>query len=386
MPIINRIADYAPDLKAWRRHLHMHPELALDCHETAGFVAAKLRDFGVDEVHEGIARTGIVALIHGSKGPGPVTGLRADMDALPMDEETGADHASTVPGRMHACGHDGHTTMLLATARYLSETRNFRGTAALIFQPAEEIIGGGRIMVEEGIMDRFGIEEVYALHTDPFGELGQLQTRSGPIMAAVDDFVITLTGVGGHAAYPHECVDPLAAAVSLYGQLQTIVSRSVKPLDPLVVSVTQIHGGSAMNVIPEVAQVMGTVRSFDPDVRQMAEDRIRAICAGVGQSHGVRVDLDYDKSYPPTVNHAAQTAKAVEIAAEVVGPERVYDDYGPEMGSEDFSYMLNARPGCFLFLGQGIGPSCHHPKFDFNDDAAPIGASFFCRLIERLHA
>ncbi|RYG93197.1 amidohydrolase [Loktanella sp. IMCC34160] len=386
MPIINRIADYAPDLKAWRRHLHMHPELALDCHETAGFVAAKLRDFGVDEVHVGIARTGIVALIHGSKGPGPVTGLRADMDALPMDEETGAEHASTVPGRMHACGHDGHTTMLLATARYLSETRNFRGTAALIFQPAEEIIGGGRIMVEEGIMDRFGIEEVYALHTDPFAELGQMRTRPGPIMAAVDDFVITLTGVGGHAAYPHECVDPLAAAVSLYGQLQTIVSRSVKPLDPLVVSVTQIHGGSAMNVIPEVAQVMGTVRSFDPEVRQMAEDRIRAICAGVGQSHGVRVDLDYDKSYPPTVNHAAQTAKAVEIAAEVVGPERVDDDYGPEMGSEDFSYMLNARPGCFLFLGQGIGPSCHHPKFDFNDDAAPIGASFFCRLIERLHA
>ncbi|WP_420859503.1 M20 aminoacylase family protein [Marivivens marinus] len=386
MPIINRIADYAPDLTAWRRHLHMHPELALDCHETAGFVAAKLREFGVDEVHEGIARTGIVALIHGSKGPGPVTGLRADMDALPMDEETGADHASTVPGRMHACGHDGHTTMLLATARYLSETRNFRGTAALIFQPAEEIIGGGRIMVEEGIMDRFGIEEVYALHTDPFGELGQLRTRPGPIMAAVDDFVITLTGVGGHAAYPHECVDPLAAAVSLYGQLQTIVSRSVKPLDPLVVSVTQIHGGSAMNVIPEAAQVMGTVRSFDPEVRQMAEDRIRAICTGVGQSHGVAVDLDYDKSYPPTVNHAAQTAKAVEIAAEVVGPERVYDDYGPEMGSEDFSYMLNARPGCFLFLGQGIGPSCHHPKFDFNDEAAPIGASFFCRLIERLHA
>lgn len=382
MAVINRIAGYAEDLTAWRRHLHMNPELALDCHETAAFVVEKLRSFGVDEIHEGIATSGVVAIING-QGAGPCTGLRADMDALPMDEETGADYASRVSGRMHACGHDGHTTMLLGAARYLAETRNFSGRVALIFQPAEEIIGGGRIMVQdEGIMDRFDIEEVYGLHTFPFAEAGTISTTAGPLLAAVDDYVITIKGKGGHAAYPDECVDPLIAATALHQAFQTIVSRNARPLDAIVVSVTQIHGGSALNVIPDKATMAGTVRTYSPELRALAETRIREIIDGIAKTHGVTIEMDYMRGYPPTVNHPGQTARAVEVAREVVGADKVRDDIDPEMGAEDFSYMLEARPGAFLMLGQGIGPSCHHPAFDFNDEVAPVGASFFARLIE----
>ena len=384
MAVINRIAGFAEEMAAWRRHLHMHPELSLDCHETAAFVVAKLREFGVDEIHEGIAESGVVAVIEG-RGPGPVTGLRADMDALPMQEETGAEWASTVPGRMHACGHDGHTTMLLGAAKYLAETRNFAGKAVLIFQPAEETIGGGRIMVEEGIMDRFGVGEVYALHTDPFGALGEFRTRPGPLMAAVDDFEIHLTGTGGHAAYPDSCVDPLPAAAATLQALQTVVSRNTAAIDKLVVSVTQIHGGTAMNIIPETAYLAGTVRSFAPEIRDMAERRIREIAGAQAEVYGVEARVEYRRNYPATVNHEAQTAKAAEIAREVAGADNVVTDLPPEMGAEDFSYMLEARPGAFLFLGQGVGHSVHHPKFDFNDAAAPFGASFFARLIERHH-
>ncbi|UYV38890.1 M20 family metallopeptidase [Rhodobacteraceae bacterium D3-12] len=384
MAVINRIAGFADEMTEWRRHLHQHPELGLECHETAAFVASRLRDFGVDEIHEGIATSGIVAIING-KGPGPVTGLRADMDALPMSEETGADWASTVPGRMHACGHDGHTTMLLGAAKYLAETRNFTGRAVLIFQPAEETIGGGRIMVEEGIMDRFGVEEVYALHTDSFAGLGEFRTTPGPIMAAVDDFEVHFTGKGGHAAYPDTCVDPLPAAAATLQAMQTIVSRNRPPLEALVVSVTQIHGGSAMNIIPETAYLAGTVRSFAPAMRDMAERRIGEIVKAQAEVYGVEAELDYQRNYPSTVNHAAQTEKAAEIAREVAGDDNVLTALPPEMGAEDFSYMLEARPGAFLFLGQGVGPSVHHPEFDFNDAAAPIGASFFARLIERHH-
>lgn len=383
MPIINRIAEFSSDMTAWRRHLHQNPELGLECYKTAEFVAGKLQDFGVDEIHTGIAETGIVAIING-QGAGPTIGLRADMDALPMAEETGAHWASHIAGRMHACGHDGHTTMLLGAARYLAETRNFSGAVALIFQPAEETIGGGRLMVEAGIMDRFNVSEVYAIHTDPFAELGCFQTRSGAIMAAVDDFEIRISGVGGHAAYPHKCVDPLLAACSLVSSLQTITSRNVSPLEQLVLSVTQVHSGSAMNVIPDEAMIAGTVRSFSPEVRDMAERRIREVLDGIERVFGVTCHVDYDRSYPPTVNHASQVEKAVKIATEISGAERVNTDVSPEMGAEDFSYMLEARPGAFLFLGQGIGPSCHHPKFDFNDEAAPIGASFFARLVEHL--
>ncbi len=384
MAVINRIAGFAEEMAAWRRHLHMHPELGLECHETAAFVAQRLREFGADEIHEGIATSGIVAVIHG-RGDGPVTGLRADMDALPMQEDTGADWASQTPGRMHACGHDGHTTMLLGAAKYLCETRNFAGKAVLIFQPAEETIGGGRIMVEEGIMDRFGIGEVYALHTDPFGGLGEFRTTPGPIMAAVDDFEIHLTGTGGHAAYPDSCVDPLPAAAAVLQALQTIVSRNRPPLEALVVSVTQIHAGSAMNIIPEKAYLAGTVRSFAPAMRDMAERRIGEIVKAQAEVYGVEGRLDYQRNYPATVNHAEQTEKAAEIAREVTGAGNVLTALPPEMGAEDFSYLLEARPGAFLFLGQGVGPSVHHPKFDFNDAAAPYGASFFARLIERHH-
>ncbi|MDA7430591.1 M20 family metallopeptidase [Primorskyibacter aestuariivivens] len=382
MAVINRIAGYADDLTAWRRHLHMHPELALDCHETAGFVVEKLSSFGVDEIHEGIATSGVVAIIDG-QGDGPCTGLRADMDALPMDEETGVEYASRVPGRMHACGHDGHTTMLLGAARYLAETRNFAGRVALIFQPAEEIIGGGRIMVQdEQIMDRFDIDEVYGLHTFPFAQAGTISTAPGPLLAAVDDYIITIKGKGGHAAYPEECVDPLIAATALHQAFQTIVSRNAKPLDSIVVSVTQIHGGSALNVIPDKATVAGTVRTYAPELRALAEKRIREIIDGVALTHGVAIELEFLRGYPPTVNHPDQTALAVQVAREVAGAGNVNDALEPEMGAEDFSYMLEARPGAFLMLGQGIGPSCHHPAFDFNDEVAPIGASFFARLVE----
>ncbi|WP_425101218.1 M20 aminoacylase family protein [Tropicibacter sp. S64] len=382
MAIVNSIAGFADEMAGWRRHLHMHPELSLECFQTAEFVVQNLKSFGVDEIHAGIATSGVVGVIHG-RGDGPVTGLRADMDALPMDEMTGADWASTIPGRMHACGHDGHTSMLLGAAKYLSETRNFRGKVVLIFQPAEETIGGGRMMVEEGIMERFGVEEVYALHTDPYGDLGEFRTCPGPIMAAVDDFVITVKGKGGHAAYPQDCRDPMPCALAIGSALQALVSREVDPLGSIVVSLTMMHGGTAFNIIPESVELGGTVRNLSLEVRDLAERRIAEIVTGQAMSYGVSAELDYRKGYPPTVNHAAQTAFAVEIAREV--SNRVVDDLPPEMGAEDFSYMLNARPGCFLFLGQGKGPSVHHPAFDFNDSAAPIGASFFARLIERRH-
>ncbi|MGP6085921.1 M20 aminoacylase family protein [Antarctobacter jejuensis] len=383
MAVINRIAGFADEMAGWRRHLHRHPELSLDCHETARFVVERLRDFGVTEIHEGIATSGVVAVIEG-QGDGPVTGLRADMDALPMQENTGADWASTVPGRMHACGHDGHTTMLLGAAKYLSETRRFTGRVVLIFQPAEETVGGGRIMVEEGIMDRFGVQEVYALHTDPFGELGEFRTTPGPIMAAADEFYVTVRGQGGHAAYPQTCRDPMPAALAIGQALQTVVSRNTDPLAALVVSLTMIHGGSASNIIPEEVSLGGTVRSLTPDVRDMAQRRITEIVSSIAAGYGVEAELDYQRNYPPTINHAQQTRFAADIGHQVSAS--VIDNLPPEMGAEDFSYMLEARPGAFLFLGQGIGPSVHHPQFDFNDAAAPYGASFFATLIERRHA
>ena len=384
MAVINRIAGFAEEMAGWRRHIHMHPELALDCHETAAFVVKRLREFGVDEIHEGIAKTGVVAIING-QGVGPCTGLRADMDALPMQEETGAEWASKVDGKMHACGHDGHTTMLLGAAKYLSETRNFKGRVALIFQPAEEAIGGGRIMVEEGMMERFGIDEVYAIHTDPFAKAGELRTCAGPIMAAVDEWEITVKGVGGHAAYPHACKDPMIAAMQTGLALQTIVARNANPIDPIVVSVTQFHGGTASNIIADEVKLSGTVRTFSETNRDLAERRIGEIARAQAESFEMSAEVVYERSYPATVNHAAQVEKSAKVAREVVGDDMVMTDLPPEMGAEDFSYMLNERPGAFYFLGQGLGPSVHHPEFDFNDEVAPIGASFFARLIETLH-
>lgn len=382
MPVLNRIASFADDMTAWRRYLHQHPELGFECHETAKFVAGKLREFGVDEIHEGIGKTGIVAIING-KGGGNTIGLRADMDGLPMSETSGAEWASTVPGRMHACGHDGHTTMLLGAAKYLSETRNFTGRVALIFQPAEEAGGGGDVMVQEGIMERFGIGRVFAMHNSPGQPQGSFYTTLGPIMAAVDSFEIDISGRGGHGAMPHLTADPVVAAVAIVTAIQTISSRNHYALDDLVVSVTQIHTGSADNIVPDDAWICGTVRTFDPDVREMVRRRLSEICTGQGAAYNVTATLNYHEGYPATVNDPDQTAFAAQIAREVVGEANVADDYGREMGAEDFSYMLNARPGCYLFLGQGDGPGVHNPGYDFNDDIAPIGASFFARLVER---
>ena len=382
MPPVNRIAALGPEMTEWRRHLHRHPELRFDCHETAAFVVERLKEFGVDRIEEGIATSGVVAVIEG-RGPGPVVGLRADMDALPIEEATGAEHASMVPGKMHACGHDGHTAMLLGAAKYLAETRAFDGTAVLIFQPAEEGGGGAGVMVEEGIMDRFGIEQVYAIHNVPNLPEGAIHTAPGPVMAAVDTFDVTLTGKGGHGAYPHETVDPIVAAVSLVQAIQTIVSRNHDGRQELVVSVTQIHSGTADNIVPGSAFVQGTVRTFDKEVQHMVERRLGEIVQGIAAAHGVTADWSFDRGYPATVNDAASAAFAAEVAREVAGPAGVTDDAGPEMGAEDFAYMLEARPGAYLFVGAGEGAGLHHPAYDFNDEIAPYGASLLARIVER---
>jgi len=382
MPVVNRIAEFSADMAAWRQHLHSIPELEFECHETAAFVVARLREFGVDELHEGIAKTGMVAIING-RGEGPTIGLRADMDALPIPEETGVEYASTHPGKMHACGHDGHTTMLLGAARYLAETRNFRGRVALIFQPAEEEGGGAGVMVEEGIMDRFDISQVYALHNAPNMPEGSFHTTPGPIMAAVDTFEIHIQGVGGHGAMPHETRDPVMAACGIAQAIQTIVSRNHYALDDLVVSVTQIHTGTVNNVIPDTAYINGTVRTFDPTVQQMVIKRMEQIVQGQAASYGVEARLDYEKNYPATINNVEKAGFATDVARDVSGAARVVGNMGREMGAEDFSYMLQSRPGAYLFLGQGKGAGLHHPKYNFNDEIAPVGASFFARIVER---
>ncbi|HAW46742.1 MAG TPA: amidohydrolase [Roseovarius sp.] len=382
MAAINRIAGFAEEMTAWRRHLHAHPELGLDCFETAEFVVEKLREFGVDRIETGVARSGVVAVIEG-RSPGRSIGLRADMDALAMDDLTGAEHASTVPGRAHACGHDGHTTMLLGAAKYLAETRNYAGRAVLFFQPAEEGPGGAQLMVEEGTLDRHEVAEVYALHTLPGAPEGTFETTPGPIMAAVDTLHVHVIGQGGHGAMPHEARDPIPAAVAIVQAIQTIITRDRGPLDDLVISVTQIHAGSADNVIPERAYVGATIRTFAEGVRDMAHRRLREVAAGVAAAHGVRAEVEIESGYPPTINDPQTTEFASEIAREVVGDAAVIADRTREMGAEDFSYMLAERPGAYLFLGQGAGPALHHPAFDFNDAVAPLGASFFARVVER---
>ena len=382
MPVINRIADFAEEMKGWRHALHQIPELGLDLFKTAAFVAERLQEIGVDEIHEGIAKTGIVAIIKG-QGDGPTIGLRADMDALPMAEETGVAHASIHAGAMHACGHDGHTTMLLGAAKYLAETRQFSGKVARIFQPAEEIIGGGRIMVEEGVMDRFDISEVYALHNAPGLPEGCFLTTPGPIMAAVDTFHLNIKGFGGHGALPHETRDPVVAACAIATAIQTIVSRNHRALGDLVISVTQIHTGTIDNVIPETAYINGTIRTFDPAVQTMVRRRMEEICSGQGVAYGVEAVLDFEEGYPPTVNDATKASFAVGVAEDIAGPDRVQGQADREMGAADFGYMLKARPGAYLFLGQGESAGLHHPAYDFNDEIAPIGASFFARLVEK---
>jgi len=382
MAVINRIAGFDEEMTAWRRHLHANPEIGFDCHATAAFVVARLRDFGITEIETGIATSGVVAVIEG-QGEGPCIGLRADMDALPMTETTGLDYASTVPGRMHACGHDGHTTMLLGAAKYLAETRNFRGRVALIFQPAEEGPGGGKVMVEEGVLERYGIDQVYALHTLPGVPAATFETTPGPIMAAVDTLHVEVIGQGGHGAMPHETRDPVVAAVAIVQAIQTIVSRNRNPLDDLVISVTQIHTGTVDNVIPGTAYINATIRSFTAEVQEMAHRRLREVAEGTAAAYGVRAEVRIEIGYPATFNDASKVAFAAQVAREVVGDGAVIADRPREMGAEDFSYMLQERPGAYLFLGQGAGPGLHHPGFNFNDAVAPVGASFFARLVER---
>ena len=383
MPILNAAETIAPEATEWRRHLHAHPELMYDVHETARFVAGKLREFGCDEVVEGIGRTGVVGLIRGARGAGGTIGLRADMDALPITEATGVPHASKTPGKMHACGHDGHTAMLLGAAKHLSETRNFSGAVAVIFQPAEEGGAGGKAMLDDGMMDRFGIEEVYGMHNMPGLPVGEFSIRPGPIMAATDEFTIHVEGRGSHAAQPHRSVDPIVVGAHLVTALQTIASRNVDPIQSVVVTVTKFQAGTAYNVIPETALIAGTFRTLDADVREQTGRRLKEICEGVGSAMGARIRVDHRVNYPVTVNHAAETGHAIATAREVAGAGAVEPSTPPVMGGEDFSYMLESRPGAFIFVGNGDTAPLHHPAYDFSDAAIPHGVSYWVRLAER---
>ncbi|WP_144222748.1 M20 aminoacylase family protein [Mesorhizobium amorphae] len=383
MPILNRAAELQEEVAGWRRHIHQKPELNFDVFETAAFVTEKLKEFGCDEVVTGIGKTGVVGIIRGGKGSGSTVGLRADMDALPITETTGKPYASQTPGKMHACGHDGHTAMLLGAAKYLAETRNFAGSVAVIFQPAEEGGGGGNEMVKDGMMDRFGIQKVFGMHNMPGLPVGQFAIRPGPIMAATAEFTITVKGRGGHAAMPHGTIDPIVIASQLVGALQTIASRNTDPVESVVVSVTKFHAGDAYNVIPEAAEIAGTVRSLKKEVARKAEQRIRQLCAGLAAAHDTTIEVDYDANYPVTFNHPDETVFSGDIAAEVAGDGQVQRTIQPVMGGEDFSYMLEARPGAFIFIGNGDSAGLHHPAYDFNDEVIPHGVSYWVKLAEK---
>ncbi|MFE3838713.1 M20 aminoacylase family protein [Pseudogemmobacter sonorensis] len=384
MPVKNRFAELLPEITAWRRDFHAHPELLFDVHRTAARVAELCRAFGCDEVVEGVGRTGVVAVIRGrSDRSGRAIGLRADMDALPIVEQTGRDYASKSPGRMHACGHDGHTAMLLGAAKYLAETRNFDGRVVLLFQPAEEGGGGGREMVEAGALERWNVSEVYGMHNQPGLPVGHFAIRPGPLMAAADQFEIRVTGKGGHAAKPHETVDPMVISAQIILGLQTIASRIVDPLKQVVVSVCTITSDSpAHNVIPQVVVMKGTVRSFDKAVRALAEEKVKAIVSGIAGTFGASGEVIWHPGYPATVNAAENTGFALEVARGIAGEAAVIDDIAPQMGAEDFSYMLEARPGAYIFVGNGETASVHHPAYDFDDDAIPFGASWFAGMVE----
>ncbi|MBH0238017.1 M20 aminoacylase family protein [Methylobrevis albus] len=383
MPIVNRIAAAAAEHTLWRRDFHRHPELQYDVHRTAATVAEKLRSFGLDEVVTGVGQTGVVGVLHGRRGPGGRSvGMRADMDALPIREATGAEWSSTVPGKMHACGHDGHTTMLLGAAEYLAETRNFDGTAVFIFQPAEEGGAGAKAMIDDGLFERFPIDEVYGMHNHPGMPVGRFGMRSGPIMAAADVIGIRIEGRGSHAAEPHAGVDPVLAGAAIVQALQQIASRNVDPLQSAVVSVTCFHAGEVDNVLPQVAELRGTVRTLDPAVRDAVEARLKAIIAGIAAAHGVAAEVSYRRGYPVTVNHGAETALTAAIARRVAGDDKVDEAVPPMMGAEDFSYMLERRPGAFILIGNGDSANLHHPAYDFDDAALPYGASYWATLVE----
>ena len=384
MPIVNRVADFHGDITAWRHDIHAHPELLYDVNRTAGIVADKLRSFGCDEVVTGIGRTGVVGVIRGNRaGEGArVIGLRADMDALPIQEANDIPYKSTVPGKMHACGHDGHTAMLLGAARYLAETRNFNGTAVVIFQPAEEGGAGGKAMVQDGLMERFRVEEVYGMHNYPGLPVGQFALRAGPLMAAADRITIDIEGRGGHAARPHVSIDTVLVGAQIINAIQSIVSRNVDPLEAAVVSICVFQAGTTDNVIPQTAQLRGTARSLTPKVRDLLEGRLQQVVTGTAQLYGATAKLTYRRDYPITRNHDRQAAFAASVATQVAGRERVDDQVAPVMGAEDFSFMLEARPGAFIFVGNGASAGLHHPAYDFNDETIPFGTSYWVKLVE----
>jgi len=385
MPIVNRIAEFHPEMTAWRHRIHANPEVAFEEHETSAFVASMLADWGI-EVHRGLAGTGVVGVLHGQSGPtGRAIGLRADMDALPMQEGNDFAHASKVAGKMHACGHDGHTTMLLGAAKYLAETRNFAGTVNFIFQPAEEGKGGGRRMVEEGLFDRFPCDMVFGMHNWPDLPPGEMMVKPGPIMAGADQFEIRIGGKGGHAALPHHTIDPIVVAAQVILAAQTLVSRSLSPIDSGVVSITQVDAGSAYNIIPQEVVLRGTVRALTNEVQQALENGLRRIVESLPAVYGATGQLTYNRGYPPTINHAGPTQIARAVAERLVGADHVHDDHGPSMGAEDFAFMLNERPGSYVWVGQGgaaLGCLLHNPRYDFNDEILPLGASYWANLVE----
>ena len=383
MPVINRAADLQSEITAWRRDFHEHPELLYEVHRTAGIVSDKLKQFGCDEVVTGIGRTGVVAVIKGKTDKsGKVIGIRADMDALPIEEATGAPHQSKIRGAMHACGHDGHTAILLGAAKYLAETRNFDGTAVMIFQPAEEGGAGAEAMLKDGLLERFGVQEVYGLHNMPGIPVGNFALRPGPLMAAADRFDIQIEGKGGHAARPHEGIDTLLVACQVVTALQSIVARNVNPLESAVVSVCSIQAGNTFNVIPQHARLLGTVRTLTDEVRDLCETRMRAVVESVCAAYGATVKIEYNRGYPVTRNHPEQADFLARIAAQVGGEGAVDADITPLMGAEDFSYMLEQRPGAYIFLGNGATAGVHHPAYDFNDEAIPYGVSLWAKVVE----
>ena len=384
MPINNRIADFHDEMTEWRRDFHTHPEIGLEEVRTSAIVAEKLASWGI-EVHRGIGVTGVVGVLRGNGSGTGTIGLRADMDALPMDEEGDLPYKSQIPGRMHACGHDGHTTMLLGAAKYLAETKNFDGTVHFIFQPAEEGRGGAKKMVEDGLFERFPCDSIFGIHNAPHMPAGTMAFRGGPILASADRATMTVHGKGAHAARPHDGVDPIAVGVQLYQAVQTVVSRNTDPLKSVVMSITQFHAGTANNVIPATAQLIASIRTFDTEVQDMVERRLTELCDGVGRMYGARVELEYLRGVPPTVNDVDEASFAADVGEALVGADKVDREPAQAMGSEDFSIMLARRPGAFVWLGGGAPGKdygLHHPKYDFNDEALPVGASFFAKLVE----
>ena len=384
MTVIKEIKLLHDEMTEWRRDIHQHPELKFEENRTSDLVAAKLEEFGI-EIHRGLAKTGVVGTIR--NGDGPSIGLRADMDALPLEEKNTFKHASSNPGKMHACGHDGHTAMLLGAAKHLAASKNFKGTVNLIFQPAEEGGGGGELMIKEGLFEMFPVDSVYGLHNWPGMPAGTFGVGSGPIMAAADMFDLTINGRGGHAALPDQCIDPIVVASQVVSALQTITSRNTHPVDSVVISVTQIHAGDAYNVIPDSVRMHGTVRTFQTETRDKIPSSMLRVAEGVCAAYGTTCELNYMSGYPATINSVPETAISAKAVVDLLGEDKIILNPTPSMGAEDFSYMLEARPGCYVWLGIGPGKGeagcmLHSSRYDFNDDVLPTGASYWVKLVE----